>query len=158
MRNVKGAGHIFEIREANGNLIILIGKTVDEFFISVRDDAASELIQKLQASFEVDKVQIGSKITFNGCTMTISNDGLAEIYMKEYISRLKPVTLSRQRRREEEEEATEEKLDCYRTLVETLMYLGSGVLPQASLVTSMMQQKKGKLRVSHMKRANGILK
>lgn len=32
LRNVKGAAKIFEGSDGNGNLIILIAKTVDEFF------------------------------------------------------------------------------------------------------------------------------
>lgn len=38
------------------------------------------------------------------------------------------------------------------------MYLGSGVVPQATLVTSRMQQRLGGLKVKHLIDANAMLK
>lgn len=68
--------------------------------------------------------------------------------MKRYAGRIMYVPMSRTRRRERDDIATETEEKAYSALEGTLLFLGNGVLPQASLVTSKMQQRSVFLKLS----------
>lgn len=56
------------------------------------------------------------------------------------------------------EQVAARELIQYRSLAGTLPYLGNGVLPQASYVVSLMQEKLGRLTVKHAIEANDTIR
>lgn len=77
--------------------------------------------------------------------------------MKRYVERRKPIPLSKPRRKQLQEPATETEKKQYRSLAGTLLYLGNGILPQASYVTSVLQQQISALMVRHLVDVNSMV-
>lgn len=70
------------------------------------------------------------------------------------MGRFSSIELSRSRRKDIYAEATGNEIADYRSLDGTLMYLGTSVLPQASLATSLMQKRINCWRVAHIVEAS----
>lgn len=49
-------------------------------------------------------------------------------------------------------------MTTYRALADSILFLGEAVLPQATMMTSFLQQKIGQLKVKHLVEANDMLK
>lgn len=78
--------------------------------------------------------------------------------MQEYLDRLEPIYLSRNRRKDLYADATKREIGEYRSLDGTLTYLGTSVLPQASLETSLIEQRINRLKVAHVVDENSMLR
>lgn len=78
--------------------------------------------------------------------------------MQSCISRLSPLDISRAQRKQRDGPATDMEEKDYRSLAGTLMYMGNAFLPQAALITSLMQQKLGRLTVEHLTAVNYMLR
>ena len=70
--------------------------------------------------------------------------------MKRYLDRLRPIFINRSRRKERNMHDNDEETKSYRALAGTLLYLRNGVMPHASLVVSIMQQRIGNLSVQNL--------
>lgn len=111
----------------------------------------------LKKVFDFGKVVFGDKFMFNGCDIKRYPNGNIRLAMKTYLDRLKQINLSRSRRNMATDKATRDDEKEYRSLAGTLLYLGNGLLPQAALATSIMQQRLGGLSVAHLVDANTML-
>lgn len=78
--------------------------------------------------------------------------------MDKYWKCVKDIVLSRTRRKMGRATATADDIVRYRSPAGTLLYLCNGVLPQASLVVSLMHQSLLSLRVSHLIEANDMVR
>lgn len=78
--------------------------------------------------------------------------------MTEFLIKLQHIHLTKQRRREAKSRANDRETELFRSLAVSFLWLGSAVLPQASLVASFMQQKDTKLLVCDLIDANSHLK
>ena len=115
-------------------------------------------LTKLKERFEVGKAVIDERFHFNGCEVDQCKEGHIKLSMHRYLDRIKPISVSRKRRKQTEETVTDQEPKQYRALAGTLLYLGNGVLPQASLVVSIMQQRNSNLRVQHLLDANEMVR
>lgn len=60
--------------------------------------------------------------------------------MQRYVDRIQPMATSRERRKQGVERVNDDELHDHRSLSATLIYMGSGVPPQSTYVTSRTQQ------------------
>lgn len=157
MKRASGIHQLFVRRNTSGIIDLLVAKTSDDFLVSGNKTTVENFFSRLKSRFEVGKAIIASVMKFNGCEIVIEKDGGIVLNMNEYIERLKPVELSRTRRKQIDQLATADENSMYRALAGTLMYLGNGTLPQAALATSLMQQRLGRLMVSHIVEGNKLL-
>lgn len=95
---------------------------------------------RLKERFLVRKEIIEQRMKFKGCVMDVWEEGGVCLSMHEYLERLAPIELRRNRKNESYALATQREISEYRSLAGTLMYLGTSVLPQTSLVTCLMQK------------------
>lgn len=157
LERVFGIPQLFIRRKQDSSICLLIAKVTDDFLIggSLKDIRA--FIDLLRKRFIVGKTVVDAKCFFDGCEIEQSIDGSIRMSMIRYLERLKPILISRTRKKERSSPATELEIKQYRSLAATLMYLGNGVLPQASYATSALQQKIGKLIVEHLVMENEML-
>lgn len=94
LRSVTGTGKVFTGRNVNGDLILVIAKTVDDLFITGTQEAITEFIRQLKGRFEVGSTQVGKKLQFKWCEMSVSETGSVKFSMEEYCKRLKLMEIS----------------------------------------------------------------
>jgi len=158
LQRVFGISQLFTKKDDRNNIILLVAKVTDDFLLGGSEEQMQLFIRDLGKRFVLGKVVLNSKAHFDGCEIEQDEAGNIKMSMLRYIERLKPIILSRARRKQRTEAATEVELKQYRSLACTLMYLGNGVLPQASYVTSTLQQQISKVFVEQLVMANGMLK
>lgn len=157
LETVFGLSQLFVQRDKDGKIKLLVAKVTDDFLIGgLRPDVTS-FIENMKTRFVVGKSVIDSTFFFDGCEIAQDEYGNIKMTMIRYMERLKPITLSRQRRRQHHEPASDTEKRQYRSLAGTLLYLGNGVMPQASYVTSVLQQQISALKVRHLVDANNML-
>lgn len=88
--------------------------------------------------FNVGKLILKDRVKFNGCVWDTRENGGIELSMHEYLDQLAPIEMIRDRGKEIYSVATQREIDEYRSLEGTLLNLGTSVLPQDSLATSLM--------------------
>ena len=157
LERIFGVNQLFVRRGQGDKVILIVAKVIDDFIVAGPINEIQNFMHNLKKIFEVGKICIGENFMFNGCEVEIDKQGNAKLSMEKYTRRLKPLHISRSRRHEIDTRANEREVSEYRSLAGTLMYLGSGVVPQAALVTSRMQQRLGDLRVKHLIDANAML-
>lgn len=117
---------------------LFITKFVDDFLVSGRQSDINHFMECLVKTFTLGEVNYGNNLSFEGCKITRFDDGSVELFMPDYFSRVKTLKFSKTRRRQTATKADEHEISSYRSLAETLPFLGQAVLPQACLVASKM--------------------
>ena len=153
-----GLSQLFIRRDGHGRISLIVAKVTDDFLIGGRTEIICKFIDRMKRRFDVGKVVIDDKFHFDGCEIQQENEGNIRMSMMGYIDRLRPIKISRQRSRERDDLGSDAEKKQYRSLAGALLYLGNGVLPQALLVTSMMQQKLPRLTVQGLVIASDMLK
>lgn len=156
MNRVDGVNQIFT-RTEGGRIKTIVAKVIDDFLVAGSTEDIKGFFKELSGEFQVGKTAIGGLFRFNGCEIDVGRDAV-ELSMWDYIEKLSPVELTRERRRQKGEKATASEETAYRALAGTLMYMGNSVTPQASFITSRMQQELGDLRVGHIIEGNNRTK
>lgn len=150
IERVFGVSQIFFKRDEANKFKLIIAKVTDDFLVSGTREDITHFMDELSVMFEVGKIRFEKDFHFNGCEVTFDNHGNENLSTDNYMRRLKPVQKSGSRCQEQEaKEVTREETE-YRSLARTLMYLGAAITPQASFVTSRMQQRLGDLLVKHI--------
>eukprot|EP00177_Eucheuma_denticulatum_P007832 GFKZ01014258.1.p1 GENE.GFKZ01014258.1~~GFKZ01014258.1.p1 ORF type:complete len:1202 (-),score=97.36 GFKZ01014258.1:1881-5486(-) len=157
MQRVHGLSQLFIRRDKTGGIILLVAKLSDDFLMAGSQSALHEFSDSIHRRFEVGKLVKGPAYQFGGCDIKYHTNGDVSMEMSKYWKRVKPLEISRSRRRMRDAIANAKETLMYRSLAGTLLYLGGGSLPQASLVVSLMQQKLGNLRVKHLVEANEMV-
>lgn len=157
LETIFGLSQLFAQRDSNGRITLLVAKVTDDFLIGGLTPDIIQFINKMKEKFEVGKAVIDESFFFDGCEITQDAAGSIRMTMERYLERLKPIPLPKPRRRQSQEPATETEKKQYRSLAGTLLYLGNGVLPQASFVTSVLQQQISALQVRHLVDANEMV-
>lgn len=160
LETVFGLSQLFLQRDINGNIILLVAKVTDDFLIGGSVADITRFIERMKNEFQVGKTLIDTSFLFDRCEIEQDAIGNITMTMKRYVERLKPIPMSKPRRKQLQDPATESEKKQYRSLAGTLLYLGNGVLPQASYVhimTSVLQQQISALKVRHLVDANDMV-
>ena len=107
--------------------------------------------------FVVGTFVIDRDLVFNRLHIHRETSGSLIFNMQEYVDKILPIPISKERRRKSQEKCTPQELTAYRALAGSLNFLGHGVLLQASFAASNMQQSVGRLHVSNLITANQVL-
>lgn len=158
MKRLAGAHQLFAKRNEDGKLTLIVARTTDDFLISGDKGTIEAFMGHMRNRFVVGKAFVEPKMKFNGCVINVGKEGDIDLRMYDYLERLAPIQLSRNRRKDLHASATQREIAEYRSLAGTLMYLGTSVIPQASLATSPMQQRINCLKVGHIMETNSMLK
>lgn len=154
LQRIFGINQLFMKRDEHGKIRLLVAKLSDDFLVAGKTEDIDEFMRQLQLRFIVGKIVGGPVFKFSGCEVLIQDNGDILMSMRSYWNRVKSIMMTRTRRKMREALATASEIVQYRSLAGTLLYLGSGTLPQASLVVSLMQQRIGRLTVAHIVEAN----
>ena len=158
LERIHGLSQLFTQRDSTGRIILLVAKVTDDFLVRGSVAAIDCFLSKLRKRFLVGKVVVDSQFYFNGCEIEQDTEGNIKMSMICYVERLKAIALSRIRRKNINERATASEIKQFRSMACTLLYLGSGVLPQASFATSTLQQMISQLSVDSLIKANAMVK
>lgn len=158
LERVDTISQLFIRRDSNGKIGFILAKVVDDLLIASNIGNINGFSRALHKRFEVGKFRIDSNLVFNGCEIQQDEDGNIFMSMNSYMSKLQLMELSRERKKQVECDATPMELTEYRNRCGIILWLGNGVLPQASFVSSLMQQYVGKLKVGDIRRANEMIK
>ena len=155
---VPGMPQLFIFRcNTSRRILLLVAKVVDDLLLAGTDNALSTFREAIMKRFKVGRYTSGSSLLFNRLHITRQENGDVHISMREFLDTIDKLELSRSRRKEQDKPATLAELRSLQALAGKLNYLGHGILPQASLVASKIQQFVGDLRVHHLSQANAAL-
>ena len=155
---IPGMPQLFVLRcEKTGHLLLLVAKVVDDLLLAGVHTALSDFRDAITKRFKVGRYTAGSSLLFNRLQIECRSNGDVFISMQEFFDTIDSLPISRARRKQQNERATHVELRSLQALAGKLNYLGHGILPQASLVASKMQQFVADLRVSHLCQANTAL-
>ena len=115
-------------------------------------------MDKLHAKFPLGKRVTNARFHFNGASIERYRTGNISMDMSDYLGKINPITLTRERRKQRELAVTQAELREHQRLAGVLIFLGNGALPQAAYTASHMQQKVGNLKVGHLNDANKALR
>ena len=154
---VVGVSQLYVKRIKNGHITLLVAKVTDDVLIAGSNESIRRFAGELKQDFKVSRITIDEPFFFNGSYVEQDQAGNVSLSMRSYITRLKPIELSRMRKKQNDDVATAEERTRFKSLAGTINFLGSGVLPQASFVASSMQQKTGRLLVRNIREANAMV-
>lgn len=143
-------------RSGKSKILLLVAKLSDDFLVAGTTAEIDSFMNALKTRFVVGRIVDGPLYHFGGCEIRTHDNGDISM-MDTYWNRIKPITMSRTRRKMQDSPACASEILQYRSLAGTLLYLGNGVLPQASLVVSLMQQRISGLSVKSLSEANDML-
>lgn len=98
----------------------------------------------------VIKTIIDNKIKFNGCNIKQYDNFTIQLQIKEYMSSIKPINISKTGIAMKKSAAQTYEIRLYPIVAEQLIWVGCESLPQAALVGLLMQQKISKLTVARL--------
>lgn len=93
-----------------------------------------------------------------GCTLSKDSDGNIQLSILEHIFRVKPMSLSKARRRGLTKKGDNDETRSYHKLSGTLLCIAKVVLTHVCLAASKTKQLIGRLWVSELVEANGMVK
>lgn len=157
MQRVFGVDQLFARRRPDGNIVLLVAKVVDDFFMAGDLLEINHFSEHIDAAFKLGATSVDLHLKFLGCDINILDDGSVDLSMADYLDRIRPIQVSRERRSGPHDLVNDRERSEYRSLAGTLLYLGQAVLPQACLVASKIQQRLGMLKVAHLVDANEML-
>eukprot|EP00737_Agarophyton_chilense_P001309 gb/GEZJ01001466.1/.p1 GENE.gb/GEZJ01001466.1/~~gb/GEZJ01001466.1/.p1 ORF type:complete len:332 (+),score=43.85 gb/GEZJ01001466.1/:752-1747(+) len=116
-----------------------------------------ELLDNISAKFDVERFNCGTDIVFNRLFIKQLPDFSIKLSMKEFLASIEQIDLAHSRQNQNDEECTADELREFQGLNGKLNFLGDGILPQASLFASKLQQHVSRLKVSHIRQINQAL-
>lgn len=155
---ISGISQLFIMKTNKGHIKLIMAKIVDDLLIAGRRADIDAFIVVLQGKFPTRKVLIDQEAMFNGCVIRRDTDGGTILDMTAYRSNMKPVHIEDGRKANRALAASDSERDQYRRLAGEMVWLGSGTMPQAAVVGSIMQQKLPHLKVEDIIEANHTLK
>lgn len=158
MERVHGMSQLYVLRNNQSNILMLLAKLTDDLLLAGDLNIMETFSAKIGKRFKLGKVVINSEIKFNGCKISQSMNNDIILSMSDYLEYIKPLNIARARRTTPMTQATNHELTGYRRLAGELTWIGCAVLPQASLIGSIMQQKIPNLSVQDLIEANQTLK
>lgn len=161
MERVFGVDQLFIYRLTDRSLGLIVAKVVDDFFLAGFNAEIKRFLYTVNHEFKLGASSVDSKMKFLGFEINIATEGEVkgsiEISMENYLTRVRPIQITKVRKSSPKLLADDRERSEYRSMAGVLLYLGQAVLPQACLIASKMQQKLGLLRVGHLMEANSML-
>lgn len=157
MELVFGVDQLFAKRGADSNIILIVAKVVDDFFVTGAESDIKSFFDNLDRSFSLRVTSRSLNLRFLGCSININSEVSVCMSMDNYLSRVRPVQISRDRKKTPHLSADDREKSEYRSLAGVLLYIGQAVLPHACFVASKIQQKLGSLKVGHIIDANTMV-
>lgn len=163
LTRVSGVGQLFMKRtnlkhkSGKSKILLIVAKLSDDFLVAGLHAEIDAFMDALKKRFIVGRIVDGPLYHFGGCEIRMGGNGDISMSMDTYWNRVQAIHMSRTRRRMRDSLACASEILQYRSLAGILLYLGNGVLPQASLVVSLMQQRITNLTVAGLCDANEML-
>ena len=156
---IPGLPQLFILRQTSQRttVTLIAAKFVDDILLAGTSQELRRFSAAISNRFKVGRYISGRAFVFNRVLISPWSDHSAILTMSEFMERIEFLPLTRTRRKQHKEKCTQEELTALQSLAGNLNFLGHGVLPQACLVASKMQQNVGNLRVKHLQQANTAL-
>lgn len=138
-QRVRGASQLYIERDREGNIILIITKVTDDILMADTIEAMYWLSRAMHKIFGLSKLIIDETISYNGCRITQTDDRTTYMGMTAYLKGILPIDVPRNRRKQYNSPAKTEEINSLRHIHGSLMWIGKGTMPQASLVGSLMQ-------------------
>ena len=147
LERLHGLNQLYVRRNSLGTIFLIVAKITDDFICGGALHLITRFVGELEKRFEVGKIVIDAKFSFNGCEIEQDKPGSVRMSINRHMSEVQVIPVSKERKRQVEDAATECEITQFRSLAGTLLWLGKGVLPAAAYASSTMQQKLAFLKV-----------
>jgi len=154
---IPGLPQLFVKRKAHGTPSLVIAKVVDDFLVCGLPPDIESFHERISKRFKVGRFVEGRDLIFNRLHIHQGEDSTVQIDMHEYLEKIEPLQISRDRRKQQGSRCTPGELTGYLGLAGSLNFLGHGILPQASFAASHLQQSIGRRTVVDLVTANKVL-
>lgn len=155
---IAGISQLFIRRDKDERITLLLEKITDDLLMAGSVQRMEQLSEALARRFRTRKVVLDSEVSFNGCMIRQDSEGSITLDMTRYMDQIQPIPLDKERKKQREEQASTSEVGVFRTLAGELIWVGCGVLPQATVIGSVMQQSIPRLTVHDLVEANAALK
>ena len=149
IHQVVGLPQLF-IKYGSNGLPFLIAKVVDDFLTAGTKAEVHAVHDRIAKRFKVGSFLTKGMLVFNRLHIQQRADGSITVDMHEFLGKIKPLEISRNRRKQQTHRCTEEKVKDFLGLTGALNYLGLGIMPQAAYIASHLQQSVSRLTVAHL--------
>lgn len=86
---------------------MLVAKVVDDFFIAAVEESMQDFLRSLDTHFKLGKSSIEKTLKFLGCIIEIDGNGGVSMSMRDYLEKIKPSHVSKERKKQQKERTNE---------------------------------------------------
>ena len=158
LETVPGFPQLFLMRNELSTPKLIIAKIVDDFLLAGRKDELNSFHNNISQKFKVGRFLLDQKVIFNRLHISQDNEYNVTISMDEYMDKISPLVLTTNTKKQQDSKCNEDERKLFLGLTGQLNWLGHGSLPQASYISSKLQEYTGDLRIKHMCEANQLLR
>ena len=137
---VPGLLQLFAKYNPAGSIELLVAKVVDDFLAVGVLPYINQLHEAISRRFIVGRYIVNKDLIFNRLHIHQEPCGSLSINMQEYVDKIIPIEVSKDRRKHHQDKCTAPELTSYQALAGSLNFLGHGILPQAAFAVSYLQQ------------------
>jgi Reverse transcriptase (RNA-dependent DNA polymerase) len=151
---------VFVMFEPSGSILLLVGKVVDDVIIAGAHKDIECFLEALKSRWIIGKAEIANRLMFNGALIERDpSTGAICMSMRDYVKeKVHVIPLAPERRRQQADAATAEEKKLHRSMAGVLGFLGKGVLPMATFVSSVFLQRQPRLTVFELDLGNRMIK
>lgn len=149
---------IYVKRNDDKRIVLIAVKVTDDILFAGKIPDLKHFAEEISARYKVRKIIIDDIINFNGCKISQGSIGNIIMDMTEFLLKLIPIKIEKQRRKSPDERATKKETESFRSLAGSLLWFGNAVMPQASCAASFMQQRITRMYVRDLIDSNSQLK
>jgi hypothetical protein len=151
---------VFVMFDPSGSILLLVGKVVDDVIIAGTHKDIECFLEALKSRWIIGKAEIANRLMFNGALIERDpSTGAICMSMRDYVKeKVHVIPLAPERRRQQADAATAEEKKLHRSMAGVLGFLGQGVLPMATFVSSVFLQRQPRLTVFELDLGNRMIK
>jgi hypothetical protein len=151
---------VFVMFDPSGSILLLVGKVVDDVIIAGAHKDIERFLETLKSRWIIGKAEIANRLMFNGALIERDpSTGAICISMRDYVKeKVHVIPLAPERRRQQADAATADEKKLHRSMAGVLGFLGQGVLPMATFVSSVFWQRQPRLAVFELDLGNRMIK
>lgn len=135
----------------------ILAEVVRDFLIAGTEDECSSFNTFIWDNFKVGRFSFKKEIFFYRLQILIKQDGFTVINMQEYMDKIQPIKIRRQRQKQGSIRFSGSEVTWNHALTSALNFLCRRALPQALFVARVPYQNVPRMKVKYLQSANKTL-
>jgi hypothetical protein len=151
---------VFVLLDPSGSILLLLGKDVDGVIIAGAHKDIERFLEALKSRWIIAKAKIANRLMFNGALIERDpSTGAISMSTRDYVKeKVHVIPLTPERRRQQADATTAEEKKLHHSMAGVLGFLGQGVLPMVTFMSSVFLQKQPRLTVFELDLGNRMIK